>query len=179
MTVNWDDYKIYDPGVRGPLHELSRKDARGAFDRLMKQKAARIEMLERLAANNGVELDGSDVSLQDLNDWLRDEVETDPSQPGRLKPTWYSVVNDIALYLGDLMIGRCPSLCWAFYTGGVKDVSYQRHVLMGFKTGNPKYNVDVDRLLATYVHRIAAGAEVEDDAFWKWLEAADAQGCGD
>jgi hypothetical protein len=28
--------------------------------------------------------------------------------PGRLLPVWYSVVNDVALFLGDVMIQRFP-----------------------------------------------------------------------
>ena len=37
MTVNWDDYVLYDPDVWG-LHALmSRADARGVYKRLMEQ----------------------------------------------------------------------------------------------------------------------------------------------
>lgn len=178
MTVNWEDYQIYDPGTRGPLHELSRRDARAAFERLMQAKQSRIRMLQRLAKSNGFELDGSDGSIQDLNDWFRREVAADPDREGRLEGRWYSVVNDIALYLGDLMIERNPRLRWDFFTGGRKDASFQRHALVGFAVSNPKYNVDIDRLVATYAHRTVAGAEVDEVAFWKWLRAADDQATG-
>jgi hypothetical protein len=39
-------------------------------------------------------------------------------------PEWYSVVHDVALFLGDLMIARCPELRWEFFTGGKKNVAY-------------------------------------------------------
>lgn len=175
MTVNWDSYEIYDPTVRRPLHELPRKDARVAFERLMEQKSARVDTLKRLVKLNGVELEGGSASIQNLNDWFAREVREDPERPGRLEPIWYSVVNDIALYLGDIMIKRNADLHWDCFVGGKKDVSCQRHVLMGFTARNPKYNVDVDRLLGTYGHQLVAGVSVDDSAFWKWLLGADAQ----
>jgi hypothetical protein len=202
VSVIWDGYEIYDPGVSGPLNTLPREEARRGFDALMEAKPGRTEMLRRLLKANGVELTGTDAGLQDLNDWFRASVEADPGNPGRLLPGWYSVVNDVALFLGDVMIERCPGLRWEFFTGGKKNVSYQRHVIMGFsRVPNPKYNVDVDRRVATYAHRIVASrgsvaryghvtvrgveidvdaaaarqvrGEVEDDAFWRWVKAAE------
>lgn len=40
MTVNWDNYEIYDAGVIGPLNTLTRVEARMAFDRLMEESGA-------------------------------------------------------------------------------------------------------------------------------------------
>jgi hypothetical protein len=39
-----------------------------------------------------------------------------------LLPDWYSVVNDLALFLGETMIERCSTLRWEFFTGGKKNV---------------------------------------------------------
>jgi len=76
---------------------------------------------------------------------------------------WYAVVNDIALFLGDTMIERCPNLAWVMFDKGKKDISFQRHVIMGFsKVPNPKYNVDVDLIIGMYGHRIVG--EKDDDA---------------
>jgi hypothetical protein len=116
-------------------------------------------------------------------------------------PEWYSVVNDVALFLGDVILERCPGLRWEFFTGGKKDVAYQRHVIMGFsRVPNSKFNVDIDRNVATYAHRIVASRgsvptygkqtvrgveidvdavaasernDVEEDAFWRWVKAAE------
>lgn len=157
VTMDWDGYEIYDPKVAGPLSTLPRAEARGAFDRLMSEKRARIEMLGRLLKANGVELRSSDIGVQELNDWFITNVEADPTSPGRLLPDWYSVVNDVALFLGDVMIERSPGLNWAFFTGGRRDVAYQRHVIMGFRgLPNPRFNIDIDRNVATYAHRIVA-----------------------
>ena len=166
MTVNWDAYVVFDPGVVGPLHALPRSEARAAYDRLMSQKAARIEELRSLVKAGGIELDTSDSSVQELNDWFRREVEGDPAKSGRLRPAWYSVVNDIGIFLGDVMIARSPRLRWEFFTAGAKSVSYQRHVIMGLSgVPNPKFNIDPDLLISTYAHRVVAGDHVEDNAF--------------
>lgn len=202
MSIDWDGYELYDPGTAGPLNTLPRAEARQAFKRCMETKAARIEMLRRLLRANGVELAGEDTAVQDLNDWFYANVESDPEQPGRLLRGWYSVVHDVAVFLGDLMIERYPNLHWEFFTWGKTNVAFQRHVIMGFGTEDPKFhtNIDIDRSVATYVHRIIEGRgsiptygrvnvrgteidvdaaaaqhrshEIETDAFWRWLQMA-------
>ena len=76
----------------------------------------------------------------------------------------------LALFIGDVMIERCPNLKWVMFDKGTKNVAYQRHVLMGFtKVANPKYNVDPDLNLATYGHCIVGDIDVEDDKFVIWV----------
>lgn len=172
MSVHWGEYAPFDPGVTRPLHEVSRHEARAAFQRLMAAKAERIAELERLLLLNGVALSSDDDGLQRLNDWFRSEVEGDPIT-GRLLPLWYAVVNDVGLFLGDVIIERNPNLKWVMFDKGARDIAFQRHVIMGFSgVANPKYNVDVDRLVATYGHRIIAGEPVEADAFVVWIHAS-------
>lgn len=172
MNVTWGDYQPFDPGVSRPLHEVSRREARIAIQRLMTDKAERKAQLERLLERNGLVLSSDDAGLQELNDWFRSEVEGDPST-GRLRSLWYAVVNDLALFLGDVIVDRSPGLNWCMFDKGARDVAFQRHVIMGFSgVANPKYNVDVDRLVATYGHRVVAGEGVESDAFVAWVAAA-------
>ena len=201
--MEWDHYEIYGPGVAAPLNAVPRAEARRAFDKLMDERSARIEMLRRLLHANGVQLNPADEGIQDLSDWFRANVEADPANPGRLLPEWYSVVNDVALFLGDTIIDRCPGLHWGFFTGGEKDAAYQRHVILGFsQVPDPKFNMDVDRRVAGYAHRIVASrgsvprygtvkvrgvdidvdaiaeAErqrpIEEDSFWRWVKYAEA-----
>ncbi len=172
MSVVWGDYEPFRPGIARPLHELARREARAAFQRLMTAKAERIDELRELMKRNGILLSADDEGLQNLNDWFRAEVEGNPVT-GRLHPHWYAVVNDMALYLGDVIIERGSGLAWVMFDKGTRDLAYQRHVIMGFSgVANPKYNFDIDHLLATYAHRIVAGDPVESDAFVTWVASA-------
>lgn len=156
MTIEWDSYEPYDPGFAGRLAELPRSEARQAFRRCMETKPARLEMLRDLLKANGIELENSDAAVQELNNWFVAELEADPERPGMLLPVWYSVVHDIALFLGDLLIERHPNLRWDFFTWGKKNVSYQTHAIMGFSTADPKLhaNIDPDRIVSQYAHQI-------------------------
>lgn len=176
MSVNWDGYVAFDPGVTRPLHEVTKREARAAFRRLMAAKDERVGALRQLLAQNGVVLSSEPEGLKALNDWFRSEVEGDRAT-GRLFPVWYAVVNDLALFLGDAIIATSPdNLKWVMFDKGARDVAFQRHVIMGFAVvANPKYNVDIDFLVATYAHRIIAGEQVETDAFATWIEGAAAK----
>lgn len=171
MSMDWDDYEIYDPGVFGVLGDLPRKDARRAFDRLMEQRDHRVEQLRALLAANGVVLGEDDDAVQGVNDWFRDNVEADPRARDRLAPEWYSVVNDLALFLGDVMIARDPRLQWTFFTAGKRDTAYQRHVLTGFDSPNPKMNFDIDDALAGYAHQVVLGMSPRRDEFVRWIRS--------
>lgn len=199
MSIEWDGYEPYDPGAADPSRDLPRAEARQVFKRCMETKAARIEMLGRLLKANGVEFGTDDAAVQDLNDWFFASVEADPGQPGRLASEWYSVAHDVALFLGEVMIERHPNLHWEFFTWGKTNVAFQRHVIMGFSTEDPKFhtNIDIDRMVAGYAHQIieARGSvptygtvevrgvaidvdavaashrsrEIDTEAFWHWL----------
>lgn len=172
MSVNWGDYAPFDPGVTRPLHEVAKREARAAFQRLMEAKADRIAELRRLLSVNGIVLSSDGEGIQSLNDWFRSEVEGD-SATGRLLSIWYAVVNDLVLFLGDVIIARSPNLKWVMFDKGARDAAFQRHVIMGFSdVSNPKYNVDIDLLVATYGHRIVMGEQVEPDAFVVWVADA-------
>jgi hypothetical protein len=165
MSVEWDGYSPFDPGVNRPLHEVSRREARKAFDRLMAAKDDRKESLGRLLAANGVTLDDSDDGIQRLDDWFCDNVEGE-ARAGRLHNVWYAVVNDISLFLGDTMIKRSPNLRWEFFDISKRDVGYQRHVILGYtKVADPYYYVDIDMVVATYGVRIVADMETKPGLF--------------
>jgi hypothetical protein len=200
MSIDWDDYVLYDPGVAGSLSSLPRTEARQVFKRCMETKAARVEMLRRLLRANGVELGTEDAAIQDLNDWFYAKVDADPEQPGGPLPGWYSVIHDVALFLGEVIIERHPHLHWEFFTWGKANVAFQRHVIMGLSTEGPKFhtNINIDRMVANYAHQIIEsrgstpsygtidvrgsaidvdaaaarhrGREIETDAFWRWLQ---------
>jgi hypothetical protein len=112
--MEWNGYDVFDPGVDRPSAELPRKQARAAFDRLMAARDDRLVQLHRLAAANGVDLDAAD-GVQRLNDWFVASVPPDPEGRGRLAKVWYSVVNDIGLFLGERAIAASGGkLRWEF-----------------------------------------------------------------
>lgn len=174
MGISWSDYDIYDPGFLGLPADLSRQDAKDAFSRLMAARKARRVCLGALLRANEVALFDDDASVQRLNGWYLENVSEDPDRRGRLLPEWYSVVNDIGLYLGDIAIKRHAELRWELYVSGKKDVSYQRHVLMGFtRVSNPKFNFDLDGGVAGLGHRVVAGLPADKSAFARWLGEID------
>ena len=176
MSIDWNDYEPYDPGVSRPLHEVSKSDARAAFERLMRAKGGRIDALSELLRANGLELECNNAAIQALNTWLTAHVEGDPASPGRLKPMWYSVVNDIALFLGECIIARNRNLRWVLFESGRKDAAFQRHVIMGFaKVPNPKYNLDIDMVIASYAQAFVSGHQVEHDLFVRILDSVEAK----
>lgn len=168
--MQWNGYEVFDPGVDRPLSELPRREARAAYERLMSVRDDRIAQLRKLTGVNGINLD-AEYGIQELNDWFVQEVEPSPEENGRLRNIWYSVVNDIGLLLGERAIAASGGkLSWSFSTK--KDVSYQRHVVVGFDVPNPDYHADFDWVVATYAHRVVQGENVERAFFSKLLESA-------
>jgi hypothetical protein len=162
--VDWTGYDVFDPEVDGPLQKASRAQARRHFDRLMAEKPERKAQLAALMQrNSGPALGDDDAAIAALEHWFREQVEADPAQPHRLVPEWYSVVTDMGLHLGDVAIARSPNLRWELYVWGARNVNYQRPVLMGFETPDPKYNVDLAAGLAGLGLRQAQGMALEDE----------------
>ncbi len=145
--MNWDDYQPFDPRLDRPLHEVSRREAQAAFAYLMESREERLAELQKLAEANDVD----HHDLQQLNDWFVRSVEANEEQPNRLSNRWYSVVNDLALHIGE-RLGRDSdgAIHWHLLTRRKADLSYQRHVLVGFSgVTNPEFHVEPDLLIGT------------------------------
>jgi hypothetical protein len=164
--LDWAVYELFDTGVDEQVRALPRREARAAYERLMGGKDGRLDNLRALLASDG-------VAIQRINDWFVATVEEDAEHPGWLLPRWYSVVNDLGLFLGDVMIQRNPGLHWTFNEWGPKSADYQHHVVMGFNP-SPTYKVglNVDQGLAMYAHRLVRGIDSERDQFAQWLALA-------
>lgn len=166
MSVQWEGYEPYHPLFPVPSNELSRKDARAEFDQLIGNKQVRIEALGQLLRLNGVRLGKDDGSLQEINAWVDANAELEPDNDDRLRSIWYAVTNDVALFLGEIIIERFPNLHWELFVRGARDVSYHRPVLMGFtKAQNPKYNIDIAQAVAVHLVRVANGLEADEHFF--------------
>ncbi|PFG34815.1 hypothetical protein [Sanguibacter antarcticus] len=159
MSIDWngnETYETHEPIGPGSPSGLPRFEARRLFKERMKNRHARIEMLRRLVAAGGVVLGSDDAAVQDLNDWFAANIEADPENPGFPSSECYSVCHDMALFLGEVMIERHPNLYWEFFTWGKKSVSFQRQVLMGLSTEDPKFrtNIDIDGMVVGSAHEV-------------------------
>jgi hypothetical protein len=153
-SVQWGAYDLYDPRVAAPLHTLPRREARLAYNTLMREKPERIDMLHRLLAANGIAFDETDAGIQALNDWFAANIEPSEDTPGRPAPVWFSVISDIALFLGEVIGIRSPGVHWEFCTSGGKHfVYYQQAVLVGFSR-YPRWQLGVESIIAGYGHRL-------------------------
>ena len=71
--TGWAEYPLNESMPWWALSELPRSVARAEFDRTMREKDERVAIIRDLLAESGIEFDGSDGSVQSLNDWF---VET-------------------------------------------------------------------------------------------------------
>ena len=188
-------YEIFDPKVDGPLHEVSRKEARLAHNWFIENIDARIEQLHKLTVLDGnpIKLDFSEDSLTHLHDWFYDRLmkEYDPKHTTESFPARgnsneeeyaskikeydsklkapstesFSICNDIGMYIGQVLVNNNKNLEWRFFVNGKKDIAYQRSVIMGFNVINKKYNVDFDFIICQYAFRILGHGKKENDLF--------------
>ncbi len=169
--VDWGDYEVYVPPLWGLPSEMTRADARVAYNDKMAHRLERIEMLKTLARLNGLSMEEDPESVDQFGKWLVDEVQEDPEEPERLLPIWYSVVFDTGLYVGDLIIDRNPNLGWTLHKRGKKNVNHQKHVIMGYPTDS-RYSVDPDGYVAGLAHRAISGKTKAESPLWDYIVIA-------
>lgn len=171
--MNWDNYEIYDPGLDVAREDAPRRVAEAAFARLMNHKEKRIRILLDLVARNGASVDESDAGIARLETWFRQNVE-ECSAAGILEPLWYSVINDIALFLGETIIDRNRTLSWCLSVrGGASSIHYQRPVIQGFTgSADPHLCVDPDLDVASYAHALIEGDCPTSGAFQELIDYA-------
>jgi hypothetical protein len=162
VSVDWDEYTPDDSGVPRPLAEPpSAREARAAYERLLASKPERLRLLGRLLAANGVALGSTDDRIQAVNDWFRANVEADPAQPRQVSEPWWSVIRDLGLFLGDVMIERKPGLEWRFYAQPPKEgVGFRRPVIMGFD--DPRYYESPELHVSGYAHGLLGTLRTRD-----------------
>ncbi|KAB1161412.1 hypothetical protein F6X68_04700 [Micromonospora sp. AMSO12t] len=162
-----DAYEIYDPGVSGLWKNLSRGEAARAVRRLLADRPRRLQELRRLAERAEIELpepqDATDGQLQGLSQWFFANLERDGRSSARLAPAWYSVVSDMGLYVGEVIIARGSGLEWRMFTGDRRSDSYQELVVMGFPVANKNYYVNPGFVLADLASAHLSGAFVSED----------------
>lgn len=160
--VDWSTYQNRGTVVLDPS-SLSRSDARRAYNEWIESKPYRIDLLCRFLARNGVVLGTSDASVQELNNWYVEHVTSKallrPDDSWVLADRWYSVSDDIAAFLGDLMVERNPGLYWNLFTPSSKrSFSYHQPVIKGYTLGS--HVVDDDLCVSPRAIVVAVGHNV-------------------
>lgn len=67
--------------------------------------------------------------------------------PVSLVDAWYSVSIDATMYLGRIIMDRCPEAHWKFVDRPKSDFAYQRTVLSGFPKASPRFHMDTDWMI--------------------------------
>lgn len=174
QTTLWDDYEIFDPQVDRPLAEVTPAEARAYYALVMETKEHRVAELKKLARAARIELDDSEEALHRFNDWFVMYVKPDPDRPEQARGRWLSVCHDLALYLADMIIARHPHLHWELQrTGGKRDLSYQRPVLVGYRNAHPTYTTDLDFALTQYAGGLVRREQDDRDLFVQILRWSD------
>ena len=158
-------YDIFEPKFdKGAFHNSSRETTQTAYDRLMTSRSYRLEQLSQLVKQDGIGLDFSETSLQQLSDWFY-ELAQQELKPRPLSPKLESVCFDIGLYLAEMLIRISDLIKWVFWDKRSKDVGYQQPVITGFNVENKDYYVCMIQLIRSYAFRLIGGKEKEDDLF--------------
>jgi hypothetical protein len=154
MTSAWSEYDPYVPPHLGPHPQLSRSAAREVYEAWFAARQERWIQLQALVRPEGLLVGRTDADVRRLEQWFRSAIESNPEVPERLANRWYSVSNDLATVLGDIVVERCPAVRWEFMTRvGKADASYQKHALTGFtRVANPRYSIEMLELMTTCGH---------------------------
>jgi hypothetical protein len=166
------DYKIFNPEVEKPLHELSRKEAKEHFRLFNSKIEERLNELSKLISNHGIKLDYTRVSLFRLGEWLDKNIIENSKIKGEPSSYTFSICNDISMYLSESIIRKSAKTKWVLNTIKESDISYHRPVLMGFNVRNKNYNIDFDLLLCQYAFRILEGNSFETELLVDMYDSA-------
>ena len=167
------NYTIFDPMVEKPLHLCSRSEAKQAYSVFIESKKSRLEELKCLVeSSSSIVLDDSELSLEELYEWFISlcvhERKLEYEHPS---PEVFSICNDIAIYISEMLIKETKTLKWKFYTTAKTNVSYQRPVITGFNAARG-YTEDFDLNLCRIAYQILEGREPNENRFLKMYQYA-------
>jgi hypothetical protein len=165
-------YSVFDPGVDRPLHKVSREEAIRHFEHHVVSIEERLAQLQLLVESAGIELDFSDRSLHQLDQWFPAVISSYGVENEWPTPEALSICSDLAMYLGEVLRRRGPKLEWRLELGDKRDMAYQRPVIAGFQqVRDPSYSVDYDDMLCGYAVRLAQGGDAEKGYIPKILKS--------
>lgn len=184
--VDWGPYPDMDFGVESLLAEVAPSETKEVRASYLEHRKDRLWALKVLLSSHDVELTGSEESLRELNEWFVRNVDRSAEDAARLAPIWYSVVNDIALYLGELMIRKTGTLEWIAEVdkevlspldSSFVDQDEAPGLVIGRRRGQSvESRMALDELIAGYGHAVITGHHVDPDYFLDLLLAGVAAG---
>ncbi|WP_237158285.1 hypothetical protein [Mycobacteroides franklinii] len=136
--TNWDGYEPFAPiGGQTWWADLSKEDAVRRCEDIASRTDERMAALAALTRVNGFELGSAPKDIENLSQWLIYSVED--AGLNTYRPGWESVVDDIAIFLGHILIDRIPHLHWTVNIKGTRRTTphFQETVLGGFKNPRP------------------------------------------
>ncbi|MEV8240735.1 hypothetical protein AB0O90_10895 [Microbacterium testaceum] len=140
----------------------------------MQERRTRVAELRGLLERNAVSLGFNEEDLRDVNDWFVRHVERCERNPDRLENLWYSVIHDLSVFVGELIISRHPNLHWEFFAGRKVDISYQHPVIMGFDNiSKVRMEMNISVALVTFTNRVVRQLPVPQDYFVSFVDQAE------
>lgn len=144
--TNWADYEIFTPvGGQTWWADLSKEEAVRRCEDIVFRTDQRVAALAALTRVNGFELGYAPSDIEHLSQWLIHSVEE--ARYNVFRSAWESVIYDIAIFLGHILIERVPHLHWTVSTKGNRRATphFQETVLGGFENLrlNGGHTVDV------------------------------------
>jgi hypothetical protein len=171
VTVDWTDYHPFDAGIVEALRNVPRDAAENHFARLMDARAERHQQLTALVRRNA-EIDVVAAGPGAVGTWLMAALQGEGPEAltGASAALWTGLVADVALWLGERIIGAAADLDrdgvmrpvigapgaqgpvrWDLLTAPKKATGYHRPVLVGFiRVPDPRYYVDIAHLVASW-----------------------------
>ena len=128
----WTTYQLFEIPPHWERADLGVREARRVFDLVMGQRESRVDELKRLLRAFGIDLDGTDDSVRELEAWFHESVFGLLGKSGIPDGRTLSLCEDVALYLGDLMIARHSNLQWSLYRTEAGNPDRHSHVISGF-----------------------------------------------
>ncbi|MHA7666951.1 hypothetical protein [Mycolicibacterium sp. HS_4_1] len=132
--TNWDSYTPFERiGGHLPGRDIPKPEALARFEQITSSIEARIAELGKLTRAHGFELGTGPDRVDQLTAWLIASLEDDGY--GKLRPYWDSVLDDVAMFVGDALIKRIPYLSWTIPTKGTRRSTphFYDTVVGGFK----------------------------------------------
>jgi hypothetical protein len=151
------DYRPFEPMVRGALAQADPQLARQNYDKLMGELDGRLGQLAALTSSVGVTLDLTIGSVDAVESWLCGSIERSTDDPQKLMPVWYSVANDVGLYIGEVATRNIAGLAWQFNENRASE-GFQRHVI-GEKSlpGGAGWTWDVSMSVVSLAYEVIDG----------------------